>query len=153
MRLLESANGNVDTIISYCVDIESEISESEGYLKAMEIETKSMVSIIDKKNSQQKVNDYKDEMKQIYKRYETSKFNAESLALKSNPGSRTKLLTANQRLDESTRTLEQSRMIIGQTESIGNNIITDLESQREILVGAQGIDILLFYIVVIILLF
>ena len=153
MRLLESANGNVDTIISYCVDIESEISESEGYLKAMEIETKSMVSIIDKKNSQQKVNDYKDEMKQIYKRYETSKFNAESLALKSNPGSRTKLLTANQRLDESTRTLEQSRMIIGQTESIGNNIITDLESQREILVGAQGIDILLFYISVIILLF
>jgi vesicle transport through interaction with t-SNAREs protein 1 len=138
MRLLESANGNVDTIISYCVDIESEISECEGYLKAMEIETKSMVSIIDKKNSQQKVNDYKDEMKQIYKRYETAKFNAESLALKSNPGSRTKLLTANQRLDESTRTLEQSRMIIGQTENIGNNIITDLESQREILVGAQG---------------
>jgi hypothetical protein len=29
-------------------------------------------------------------------------------------------------------------MIIGQTENIGNNIITDLESQREILVGAQG---------------
>ena len=55
MRLLESANGNVDTIISYCVDIESEISESEGYLKAMEIETKSMISVIDKKNSQQKV--------------------------------------------------------------------------------------------------
>lgn len=68
MRLLESANGNVDTIISYCVDIESEISESEGYLKAMDIETKSMVSAIDKKNSQQKVIDYKDEMKQIYKR-------------------------------------------------------------------------------------
>ena len=72
MRLLESANGNVDTIISYCVDIESEISESEGYLKAMEIETKSMISVIDKKNSQQKVNDYKDEIKQIYKRLITS---------------------------------------------------------------------------------
>jgi hypothetical protein len=34
-------------------------------------------------------------------------------------------------------------MIIGQTESIGNTIINDLESQREILVSAQGIIFIL----------
>lgn len=34
--------------------------------------------------------------------------------------------------------LEQSRQILAQTENIGVNIITDLESQKEILIDAQG---------------
>ena len=37
MRALESANGNVDMVISSSVEIEGEIAEAEGYLKALEV--------------------------------------------------------------------------------------------------------------------
>lgn len=60
-------------------------------------------------------------------RYQSVKFNAESLALKGGSSARTKLLNANQKLDQSTATLEQSRMILAQTEIIGTTIITDME--------------------------
>lgn len=44
-------------------------------------------------------------------------------------------------------------MIIGQTENIGNTIMNDLESQREILVGAQGNMIIFFFHTIIIIIF
>eukprot|EP00429_Kryptoperidinium_foliaceum_P122306 CAMPEP_0176330476 /NCGR_PEP_ID=MMETSP0121_2-20121125/76046_1 /TAXON_ID=160619 /ORGANISM="Kryptoperidinium foliaceum, Strain CCMP 1326" /LENGTH=72 /DNA_ID=CAMNT_0017673275 /DNA_START=54 /DNA_END=268 /DNA_ORIENTATION=+ len=59
------------------------------------------------------------------------------MALKGGPNARSKLLNANQRLDSSTATLEQSRNILYQTENIGDAVITDLESQKEKLVDAR----------------
>ncbi len=136
MRNLENANGNVDLVIAASVEIEGELSECEGYLKAMEIEYRNLGQL-DKKSVQGKVNEYKEEYALLNSRYTQSKFNAESLALKGGNNARNKLLNANQRLDQSTATLEQARMLVAQTENIGTTIITDLEGQKEQLMGAH----------------
>ncbi len=86
---------------------------------------------IQQRLASQKVSDYRDEYKQLIQLFQTTKQKAENLALQSGAGSRNKLISANQRLDQSTLTLENSRQIIAQTEGIGNAIVTDLESQKE----------------------
>eukprot|EP00428_Durinskia_dybowskii_P067050 CAMPEP_0170370414 /NCGR_PEP_ID=MMETSP0117_2-20130122/8499_1 /TAXON_ID=400756 /ORGANISM="Durinskia baltica, Strain CSIRO CS-38" /LENGTH=189 /DNA_ID=CAMNT_0010625189 /DNA_START=113 /DNA_END=682 /DNA_ORIENTATION=- len=136
MSQLESANGNVDTVVAQTVEIEGELSEAEGFIRAMDVEFKTM-SANDKRNAQQKVNDYKAEHQQMVTNFQGAKFKAESMALKGGPNARSKLLNANQRLDSSTATLEQSRNILYQTENIGDAVITDLESQKEKLVDAR----------------
>ena len=134
---LGEANGNVDAVISSSVDIEGELSEAEGYLKAMDVEYRTM-SMGDKRSVQQKVTDYKEEFRMMQQNFQTAKFQAESLALKGGPSSRTKLLTANQRLDHSTATLEQSRRLVGNTEKIGDSILADMEAQKETLMDAHN---------------
>ena len=134
---LGEANGNVDLVISSSVEIEGELSEAEGYLKAMDVEYRTMSSA-DKRAAQQKVTDYKEEYRMMQSNYQTAKFQAESLALKGGPSSRTRLLQANQRLDHSTATLEQSRRLVGQTEKIGDSILADMEMQKETLMDAQS---------------
>jgi hypothetical protein len=44
----------IDTVISASVEIEGELSESEGYIRAMEIEFRTMSSV-EKRGAQQKV--------------------------------------------------------------------------------------------------
>jgi vesicle transport through interaction with t-SNAREs protein 1 len=102
----------------------------------MDVEVRSMISS-DKKNAASKLNEYRDEVKQMQKDFQAAKYKAESLALTNGPIARQKLLTSNQRLDSSTATLEQSRQLIAQTEGIGSAITTDLEAQRELLQGAN----------------
>lgn len=102
----------------------------------MEVEFRTMAST-EKRNAQQKVTEYKSEYKQIVDSFQSSKYNAESIALKGGSDARTKLLNVNQKLDSSTATLEQSRNILMQTEKIGDTIITDLESQKEHLVESK----------------
>lgn len=102
----------------------------------MDVEFRTMSSI-DKKSVQQKVQEYRDELKSLQNSFQTTKFNAEALALKSGPSSRQRLLTANQRLDQSTATLEQSRQLIAQTEKVGDNVLADLENQKETLMDAR----------------
>jgi len=137
LQQLSETNGNVDAVISCSVEIEGELSEAEGYLRAMDVEYRTLSSE-NKRNAQQKVNDYRDEYRVTLQRYQQTKFNAESQALKAGPSARTKLLTANQKLDMSTQQLEQSRMLVAQTEQIGNTILTDLEGQKDVLLDAQG---------------
>jgi vesicle transport through interaction with t-SNAREs 1 len=96
----------------------------------MDVEFRTMVGT-DKKTASQKVADYRDEYKSLLQTFQVTKQNAESVALKSGTVARNKLLSANQRLDQSTATLENSRQIIAQTEAVGSNIIEDLESQKE----------------------
>lgn len=127
---------STDSVISATVEIEGELSEAEGYLRAMDVEFR-VISSAEKRSAQQKVSDYKDEFRQLNQNFQDSKFKAEALALKQGSTARSKLLTANQRIDESTASLEQSRMLIAQTEGIGNKIITDLESQKETLTDAK----------------
>lgn len=102
----------------------------------MDIEFRSMASS-DKRSAQQKVTDYREELKRLHQNFQSAKFNAESIALKAGPSSRAKLLNANQKLDNSTAALEQSRMLIAQAENTGNVIITDMESQKELLTDAR----------------
>lgn len=136
MLQLESANGHVDAVISSSVEIEGELSEAEGYLRAMDVEFRTMSSA-DKRGAQLKVNDYREEYKQMVQHFQTSKISAESLALKGGPQARTRLLNANKRLDDSTASLEQSRQLVAQTGTIGDTIIGDLESQKEKLGDAK----------------
>lgn len=126
-----------DAVISTSVEIEGELSESEGYLRAMDVEFRTMASA-DKKYAQQKVNEYREEYRQTLLHYQNTKFNAEAQALKGGPGARQKLLTSNQKLDNSTAMLEQSRQLVANSEQIGNSIITDMERQKETLKEAQG---------------
>lgn len=118
------------------MEIEGELAEAEGYLRAMDIEFRTMTSA-DKRGIQQKVPEYRDELKTLNQNYQTTKFNAESIALKSSSVSRTKLLNANQKLDQSTNTLEASQQVIAQSEKIGDTIITDMENQKETLKDAH----------------
>ena len=53
---------NSDAIISFSVDIECELSEAEAYLKAMDIEFRTMPSA-EKNNISVKLNEYKEEFK------------------------------------------------------------------------------------------
>ena len=127
---LESANGNVDDFISLSVDIEAELSEADGYLRAMDVEFRTMSSI-EKRSTQQKVNDYKEEMKGLQRQFWDAKAKKESALRGTTSDSRNKLLTTNEKLDQSTATLEQTRVILAQTDNIGTTIISDLESQKE----------------------
>lgn len=126
----------IDTIISSSAEIEGELSELEGYLKAMDVEFRS-ISSVEKRNTQQKLIGFREEFRVMMQKYKTSKFNAEALALKGGPGANAKLINSNQKLDNSTALLEQSRTILNQTEKVGSTILTDLESQKETLMTAQ----------------
>ena len=126
----------IDAIISCSVEIEGELSEAEGYLRAMEVEFRTMASG-EKRSAQQKVSEYKEEFRQLQQHFQTSKFNAESIALKGGPESRTKLLNANQRLDNSTATLEQTKVLLNETHQIGDAIISDMENQKEKLIDSR----------------
>jgi vesicle transport through interaction with t-SNAREs 1 len=103
----------------------------------MDVEFRTMMGA-EKKTASQKVTEFRDEYKQMTQTFQTTKQQAESTALKNGPAARTKLIAANQRLDKSTATLEQSRMLIAQTEQVGDTIITDLESQKESLKSSQA---------------
>jgi vesicle transport through interaction with t-SNAREs protein 1 len=126
-----------DAVISVSVEIDSELSEAEGYLRAMDVEYRGMVAS-NKKAGAVKMAEYREEYKQLLQKFTVTKQKAESEALKSGPAARVKLVTANQRLDQSTATLENSRMLIAQTEVVGQTIMTDLEGQKETLQGAQS---------------
>ena len=84
------------------------------------------------------ISGYKEEVNQLKEHFKRTKAEADALALKSGSSSRQKLLTNQQKLDNSTATLEKSRMIIAQTDQIGNETINNMENQKEQLVGAAA---------------
>jgi hypothetical protein len=56
-------------VIAFSVEIEGELSETEGYMKAMEVELKSGgLSVQDRKNGTQKLTDFKEEYRQLLQR-------------------------------------------------------------------------------------
>ena len=164
---LSGTRGREDAINSISVDIEFELDDADSYVVAMESEFRSMPSA-EKKSIQQKVrvclivrtlrmniflipsffliqfniisqiNGYKEEVNQLKSHFKRSKGDADALALKTGSSSRQKLLTSQQKLDNSTATLEKSRMIIAQTDEIGNQTINNMENQKEQLVGAAA---------------
>jgi vesicle transport through interaction with t-SNAREs protein 1 len=118
------------------VEVEGELSEAEGFLRAMDVEFRTMSSQT-KRSTQMKMTEYRDEYQQMIKEYQDSKLKGEDLVVRSGEGSRKKLIDANKSLDNSTAELEKSRQIIAHTEQTGNEVISDLEAQREKLVGAN----------------
>jgi vesicle transport through interaction with t-SNAREs protein 1 len=137
LQRLGETNGNVDLVISISVEIESELSETEGYLKAMDVEQRTVPNQ-EKRSTQEKVQGYRSEYREMLQKFKTAKYNAEAVALRGGGNaSRNKLINANARLDNSTATLEQSRQLVAQTEGIGTTILTDMTSQREVLLEAD----------------
>eukprot|EP01031_Cornospumella_fuschlensis_P010633 gene10633-13015_t len=61
---LDSADGNVDRIIACTVEVEGELSEAEGYLRAMDVEFRTL-SAQDKRAAQQKVTEYREELRRL----------------------------------------------------------------------------------------
>ena len=134
---LSEANGNIDLVIATSVEIESELSETEGYLRAMDVEHRT-VGPQDKRGAQEKVQDYRVEYREMLQKFKTAKHDAELLALRGGAdGSRARLLQANSRLDGSSATLQHSRRLVAQTEEIGNTVLTDMGNQREVLMAAD----------------
>ena len=126
----------LELVISLSVDVEFELSEAESYCRAMDVEFRMMPSA-DKKTASSKLNEYKDEYKQLLQTFTSTKQAAEAEALKSSSSNRAHLISANQRLDNTTASLEESRRIIASTEDIGGKIMADMENQKEMLIGAK----------------
>ena len=124
-------------LISSSVECEGELFEIEGFFKAMEVEVNAMLSS-EKDHSQQKLDGYADEYKDARKVFEELKLATQAAARKNeySSASRRALIAANERLDRSTSSLQQSKNIVVETEIIGNQIVSDLEDQREKLIGA-----------------
>jgi vesicle transport through interaction with t-SNAREs 1 len=125
-----------DAIISLSVDVECELVEAEAYIRAMDIEFRSIPSG-EKKATSIKVNEYKEELKQLGISFSKTRRDAEEVAMKAGSASRAKLIAANQKLDKSTAALEQSRQLIAQSDALGNNILSDMENQKEQLIESK----------------
>lgn len=135
---LEKSHGNVDNFISTSVDIEGELSEAEGYLRAMDVEFRTMSSV-EKRSTQQKVSDYKEELKSLQGQYQSLRTQIEAGLLKGNvdDATRNKLLSTNEKLDQSTATLELTRMILAETDQMGGQILVDMDNQKKLLIESN----------------
>lgn len=129
----------LDFLISKCVEIDGELSEIGGFFKAMEVEIDSMISTERQKN-QTKLDGYAEEYKQASEAFKELRNRAKIAARKNEEVSaaRKELVTANARLDKSTNSIQMSQISIAESEKIGYVIMSDLENQKEMLIGAGG---------------
>jgi vesicle transport through interaction with t-SNAREs protein 1 len=120
------------------VEAEGEISEMEGFLKAMEIDVSTMMST-DRKFNQQKLDGYGEEFKHVLNTFETVRLAAETATRRNTIDSENRklLMNRNEYLDKSTKNIQSSNVIVSETEQIGTGIISDLQSQKEGLLYAQ----------------
>ena len=106
-------------------------------MKAMEIEVNSMI-FSEKQHSQQKLEGYAEEYREALLSFEELRRVAKAAIIKNEMNSATKraLVADNDRLDQFTNGILQSKSVVAETELIGNVITSDLENQREKLLGA-----------------
>ena len=69
---LSEANGNIDAVIATSVEIESELSETEGYLRAMDVEHRA-IGGQEKKHAQEKVNEYRSEYREMLQKFKNTR--------------------------------------------------------------------------------
>lgn len=127
----------LDFLISTCVEIDGEISEIGGFYKAMEVETDSMIST-ERQKSQRKLEGYAEEYKQASDAFKELRNRAKAAAERNEAIStaRKSLVMANARLDKSTNSIQMSQMSVTDSEKVGYVIMSDLENQKEMLIGA-----------------
>jgi hypothetical protein len=123
------------------VECEDELSEIEGFWKAMEVEVQNMIST-DKQYNLRKLDGYAGELKQLRDVYKELRNKSNIVSQKNDATSikRRALLDANDRLDKSTKSIQKSQFSVNDSEQVGYVIIADLESQREKLTSA-GINV------------
>ena len=127
----------VDFLISTCVEIDGELSEIGGFYKAMEVEIDSMISTERQKN-QRKLEGYAEEYKQVSDAFKDLRNRAKVAAQKNEEisAARKNLVIANARLDKSTNSIQMSQISVADSEKVGYVIMSDLEDQKEMLIGA-----------------
>jgi DNA repair ATPase RecN len=106
------------------VECEDELSEIEGFWKAMEVEVQDMIST-DKQYNQRKLDGYAGELKQLRDVYKELRNKSNIVSQKNDATSikRRALLDANDRLDKSTKSIQKSQFSINDTEQVGYVII------------------------------
>lgn len=119
------------------MELEAELSEAEGYLRALDVEFKTM-SATNKRLIQAKMTEYRDEYQHMIKKYRDTKSKAEDAVVKTSEGTRKQIYDANKTLDKSTVDLLQSKQLVARTEQTGFVIMDDLENQRDKLTGANA---------------
>jgi vesicle transport through interaction with t-SNAREs 1 len=119
------------------VDCEGELSEIEGFYRAMEAEVNAMLSA-DKQHNQRKLEGYYGEYLTAVEAFKELRISTQSAAKKNEATTtnRKALVASNERLDQSTYSLQQAKQTVTETEEIGDTIVSDLENQREKLIGA-----------------
>jgi hypothetical protein len=135
LKSLELSNGNMNSVIVSSVEIESELMEAESYMKAIDVESRLLLSSSGS-NDRRGIWQHKEEYSNLMNQYQTARSNAESQVLKANTKN-TNNNSTNNKLKQSTAMLEESRRILADTEDTGGIILNDMESQREIIVDAQ----------------
>lgn len=134
-------------MIHAIVDLDGEIAEADGYLKAMEtcvhtirMDTRHVTppEIVFYLSSFQSCFDKLQHMKTLFNNHKTQYQKSLTVVSKSpQPSSSSSSSSDAASLHESTRMLEESRRILHQSHSIGHGVITDLEQQKESLLSSQ----------------
>uniref|UniRef100_A0A6U4L7W0 t-SNARE coiled-coil homology domain-containing protein n=1 Tax=Phaeomonas parva TaxID=124430 RepID=A0A6U4L7W0_9STRA len=143
-----SARGvTADRVRTTVVQAEMDVAEAEGYVKAMEVEVRSLRGPV-KKSCQQKLERYRNDLGSLKREIERARLTgggarqAGEVSLAPSQGGMSAqraqmMLETNDILDESTAQLEQTRRVIADTEQVGDNIMSNLEEQKETLVRAH----------------
>ena len=119
------------------MECEGELSEIEGFYRAMEAEVNAMLSA-DKQHNQRKLEGYYEEYMVAVEASKELRLSTHAAAKtnEATTSARKALVASNERLDQSTYSLQQAKQTVNETEQIGEIIVNDLESQREKLIGA-----------------
>ena len=118
------------------IELEGELSEAEGYLEAMEAESRSMV-FVEKSKFEPRVGRYRGDYAGLVDKLAAS-INLAARRRAENPSSSHKtLVSSNSKLDNSTKVLNDSLATIAQTDNMGAQTIEDLEQQKRALESAR----------------
>ena len=127
---------NFEDIIRIIVTVENDLSDVEGWLRAMEVELKTVGSS-DKKLFSEKVARAKREFADLSRSLQSRRMQAESAALQRPSDTRKTLTTTNNRLDNATNMLQNSQKLVHQSEVAGEHTLSTLDLQRKTIVHAQ----------------
>lgn len=134
----------IDTIIHAIVDLEGEISESDGYLKAMEVCVHSIRMDTENVTPAEKVfflssfQRHSDELQHVKSLFNNIKNQYQTSLNVSNTSKSGSSSSSSQSLHESTRMLEESRRVLHQSQAVSDEVIIDLEHQKESLLSSQN---------------
>lgn len=130
--------GDINKIIHLTVEAEDCLAESEANLVAMQIEANSMPFGV-KSRFTDKTKDFQLLYNETNDKFIRSKTRAEKIAISndSSGSQRSKLLNTNKKLDNSTFLIQDSMAMVDDSNLKGDQIMSDLNNQRDKLQGAQ----------------
>ena len=139
-RNTEALNGSdVNNIIRLTVEAEDCLAESEANVVAMQIEANSMPAGV-KPRFTEKTKEFQLLYDETNDKFKKAKKRAEQIALmndSSGSSQRGKLLNTNKKLDHSSFLIQDSMKMVEDSNTKGDQIMSDLSNQRDVLRNAQ----------------